>query len=142
VRETLKGWLGLVVAPAAYLGGRSLLSSMSTAEELPRDIGAAATLHPGMSKMVQLGNKRVLVFIDREGQMRAVDGICTHLGCSIRFEPDRGNGELACNCHESRFTLRGENLNGPATRPLSVYQIENQGGRLILSQPGATARKP
>ena len=134
VRETLKGWLGLVIAPAAYARARALVESRGSEPAQPRDIGAADALLAGTSKTVQYSNKRVLVARDRNGQVFGVSAICTHMGCSVRFEPDRGSGVLACNCHESRFTLRGENLGGPAIWPLEEYHVEAVGGRLIMSE--------
>jgi len=97
------------------------------------DIGAAGAFPPKMSKTVLFGDTKVLVVRDTDGQLHAVSAICTHMGCSIRFEANRGGGLLACNCHESKFSLRGENLSGPATGPLAAYSLENSKGRLILA---------
>jgi Rieske Fe-S protein len=66
--------------------------------------------------------------------------VCTHMGCSVRFELSWAEGHLACNCHESRFNLRGENLNGPASRPLAQYRIEDVSGRLMLAE--AVSKNP
>ena len=41
---------------------------------------------------------------------------CTHLGCRLQHDAERG--ELACPCHGSRFDLSGAVLKGPAGRPL------------------------
>lgn len=55
------------------------------------------------------------VFIGRdEAGLFAMSAICTHLGCTVA----RADGELACPCHASRFTLDGANLTGPASQPL------------------------
>jgi len=143
VREALKGWLGLVILPAIYAGTRGLTGSGGGPDlGQSRDVGAADALQPGMSKTVQLGSKRVLLARDRNGDVHAVSAMCTHMGCSIRFVPDQANGELACNCHASRFTLRGENLSGPATRPLTQYRIATVGGRLISSEMDRVPTKP
>jgi Rieske Fe-S protein len=42
---------------------------------------------------------------------------CSHLGCSIAFQKDKGFFE--CPCHGSRFHLDGTVLRGPAANPLS-----------------------
>ena len=134
LRETLKGWLGLVILPAVYSTARGLIGARNSGLAQPRDIGAADALEPGTSKTVQVGNKRALVTRSRDGQIHAVSAICTHMGCSIRFEADGTDGELACNCHESRFTLSGQNISGPATRALDQYGIATVGGHLIISE--------
>lgn len=42
---------------------------------------------------------------------------CTHLGCQPTLDPPKGI--FVCPCHGSRFNLKGEVLQGPATRSLS-----------------------
>jgi Rieske Fe-S protein len=140
VRESLKGWLGLVVGPTLYATARALVGSRSPSRAQPKDIGAAGGLQRGMSKTVLFGNTRVLVVRDAAGRLHAVSAICTHMGCSIRLDADRSEGQLACNCHESKFSLSGENRTGPATRPLTEYRVESAGGRLILSEAEGTSR--
>ena len=81
-----------------------------------------------------VGSKRILVTPSRDGQIRAVSSTCTHMGCSITSEPDRADGELSCNCHESRYAVRGENISGAATRSLDQYRIEAVGGHLIVAE--------
>lgn len=41
---------------------------------------------------------------------------CTHLGCPLSNEADQF---IVCPCHGSKFSLKGEVLNGPARKPLN-----------------------
>jgi Rieske Fe-S protein len=137
VRESLKGWLSLVLAPAIYATTIDLIRARKLVRTQSKDVGAAESLLAHKSKTVLFGNTRVLVLRDGTGELHAVNAVCTHMGCSLRFEADRSNGYLACNCHESNFTLHGEIMRGPATRSLEEYRIEVIGGRLVLSEsPG------
>lgn len=43
--------------------------------------------------------------------------VCTHLGCSPGFDPEKKI--LICPCHGSRFDLKGNVLKGPADHPLN-----------------------
>lgn len=52
----------------------------------------------------------------------AVSRKCTHLGCTIGFREKEGYFE--CPCHSSRFSPRGEVLQGPAKQPLTTYKVE------------------
>jgi menaquinol-cytochrome c reductase iron-sulfur subunit len=78
------------------------------------------------------------VFLFREaGGFYAVSGICTHLGCTVKFAPFvqareqtvRGKtyqtlGEFLCPCHGSKFHGEGTNYAGPAPRPLKSFHID------------------
>lgn len=64
----------------------------------------------------------------------AVSDACTHLGCSVRYEARDHVEKLACNCHNSFFTLKGENLSGPAPAPLKEYDVEVSDGIIRLSR--------
>ena len=54
----------------------------------------------------------------------AISLVCTHLGCTIEEDED-GDG-FNCPCHGSRYTQQGLVLEGPATKPLTHYRIEEQ----------------
>lgn len=49
----------------------------------------------------------------------AISGRCTHLGCSLKLEPEG----FACPCHGARFNLLGMPQSGPAVKPLAWYLI-------------------
>lgn len=141
VRKSIKGWLGLVLGPAGYGIARAIANKRASEFHGPTDIGATSDLGSGMTKTVQYGSDRVLVFQGKDGLLHAVSAICTHMGCSIRFDAERGDGQLACNCHESRFSFQGERISGPATEPLKEYRVGRLGGRLILAETDSAPNK-
>lgn len=57
-----------------------------------------------------------------------VVGICTHLGCSPTFKPDRDTEELEewwrggffCPCHQSEYDLAGRVFKGRSPAPLNL----------------------
>jgi Rieske Fe-S protein len=50
---------------------------------------------------------------------------CTHLGCPVRFPPERG--DLQCPCHEGYFRAEdGSVLSGPPPRPLPRVDLERR----------------
>ncbi len=80
-------------------------------------------------------NARVWLWQDTAGYT-AIDAICTHLGCTVRLQPD--GQEYRCPCHGSRFSLTGEVLQGPATRPLPFYGLYwGSDGRLTVDRSTA-----
>jgi cytochrome b6-f complex iron-sulfur subunit len=61
-----------------------------------------------------------LLFATPEG-VTAVSRICTHLGCRINYQQDKGY--IECPCHHSRFTTEGKRIAGPAEKNLPQYEV-------------------
>ena len=64
------------------------------------------------------------ILFDRDGQCWAVSRRCTHLGCAANYH--EVENLLECPCHQSRFTVNGQVLRGPASRPLRRYAAHKQ----------------
>ncbi len=76
---------------------------------------------------------RFIIVRSHPNEVVALSAVCTHLGCSVRFRKTQSGGEIVCNCHESVFTLDGENLTGPARLPLKAYKVEIKEGQIEIS---------
>lgn len=61
----------------------------------------------------------------------AVTSICTHNGCNVVLEDNKGFG---CPCHDSEYDLQGAVLQGPAKLPLKHFEVTEQGsgGPLVV----------
>ena len=77
-------------------------------EELP-GVGSAPTSMPA---------GRFHVTRTTEG-LRALYGVCTHLGCLPKWVPT--NYRFECPCHGSKFQLSGTWIEGPAPRNLDRF---------------------
>ncbi len=73
----------------------------------------------GHGKIVTINNERYGVYRDKENHLYIVDITCTHLGCELKFNKEEKTWD--CPCHGSRFSYKGEVLNGPALKPLKFY---------------------
>jgi cytochrome b6-f complex iron-sulfur subunit len=62
--------------------------------------------------------------------IRAFSGVCTHLGCVVRWQ--RGRREFFCPCHGGRFGPDGRVLGGPLPRPLANLDIRLKDGKVIV----------
>ena len=86
----------------------------------PRLIEVKTTLAPGKFFM----GPDFILFESEQGPW-AVSRRCTHLGCKIN--PREKEGFLECPCHQSRFTLQGVVIQGPAKRELPHFKVEKVG---------------
>jgi cytochrome b6-f complex iron-sulfur subunit len=48
--------------------------------------------------------------VNDDGQIRALQAVCTHMGCTLQFRQDWS--DLRCPCHGASFDLSGELANG------------------------------
>ncbi|MCA9730126.1 MAG: Rieske 2Fe-2S domain-containing protein, partial [Candidatus Eisenbacteria bacterium] len=75
--------------------------------------------------------KRHGVWIVRDhGVLFALRAVCSHLGCTPRWEADAQR--FHCPCHGSLFSVEGTALRGPAREPLQRVAIWKQGGRILI----------
>ncbi|MDB4960784.1 MAG: Rieske (2Fe-2S) domain protein [Myxococcales bacterium] len=82
------------------------------------------------SSAVRFRIRGVIVVRDQIGVM-AVSAICTHEGCVVSLQSD----SLVCECHHSVFTMEGDVIQGPATRPLPHFKVTLLGTRIYVD-PG------
>ena len=76
--------------------------------------------------------KRILVFVDDNGQLHAISNRCTHGG--RRLDPiDGGAGVQCCSVGKSTFDSQGHLLGGSAKKDLKVFAVINGGdGKLTV----------
>jgi menaquinol-cytochrome c reductase iron-sulfur subunit len=120
------------------LGGQALASLRSLAPNVSYDAPTTVKLGPPQDfpdGMKFLPDQRLFVF--REGRVfHAISAVCTHLGCTVRAEalsqvetrtvegsPLKITHRFLCPCHGSRYTGDGENVAGPAPKPLAWYHL-------------------
>jgi Rieske Fe-S protein len=71
----------------------------------------------------------VIVTRTPDGIIHAFSMKCTHQGCPVSSQLVNNpyDGEvMICPCHSSEFKLDGSVAQGPATLPLTSYQVVNQ----------------
>ena len=60
-----------------------------------------------------------LFVVRQDDDFHVISAVCTHLGCTVQWRPDRKTFD--CPCHGSRFREDGSVIGGPAPRPLAWY---------------------
>lgn len=111
----------LVLAP----DGNTLLVPRTA---LPWEHGAGDALVVGLQGRP---DDKLLLLRASDGEIIALTTTCTHRGCDVRWNADRGR--IVCPCHGSEYDTHGGNLVGPAQRPLRRYAVETRADGLAIS---------
>ena len=105
----------------------------ATAEKQPEDgQDAVAALRPGEGAVVEIDGRPTAVYATASGDFLAVSAVCTHLGCTVEFNPDEATWD--CPCHGSRFASDGRVIQGPAAVDLERRPAPSRPAR--DAQPG------
>ncbi len=78
-------------------------------------------------RVVEIDGVKYGAYKDAEGHLQIVDITCTHLGCELNWNSAERTWD--CPCHGSRFSCRGEIIEGPALEPLKYFK-----GKLLKEQ--------
>lgn len=73
-------------------------------------------LEKGEGKAIDYKGKRTGAYKDEEGNLYLLDITCTHMGCELKWND--GEKTWDCPCHGSRFSYKGEIVEGPALHNL------------------------
>jgi glycine/D-amino acid oxidase-like deaminating enzyme/nitrite reductase/ring-hydroxylating ferredoxin subunit len=104
------------ITPAARAGGPAEENKAPdvTGEASPPP--GKLTLAPGEGTVIDIAGESTAVYKDTDGQVHSLSAICTHLGCTVEFNP--ADVTWDCPCHGSRFAADGTVIHGPANRNL------------------------
>ncbi|MFZ5817014.1 MAG: ubiquinol-cytochrome c reductase iron-sulfur subunit [Bacillota bacterium] len=89
------------------------------------------------------------VVMVREGKYyltRTEDGLmalywkCVHLGCTVPWNATAG--KFMCPCHASVYEVSGQNIAGPAPRPLDMMEITIGDDGTVLVNTGKITERP
>ncbi len=80
-----------------------------------------SNLAAGEGKVVEFENQRLAIYKTPEGVIHALNPICTHLKCEVKWN----NTELTwdCPCHGTRYNYDGRVITGPADQDLEKIEI-------------------
>ena len=72
----------------------------------------------GTAEIVNYKGKKVGVYKNTEGKCYLVSIKCSHLGCQLKWNDDEKTWD--CPCHGSRFDYKGNLIDGPAQKGISI----------------------
>ncbi len=79
-------------------------------------------LAPGQGGLVDIDGQDVAAYRRPDGSLVAVSAVCTHLGCTVAWNPAETSWD--CPCHGSRFDCEGAVIFGPAVADLAPVPIQ------------------
>ena len=83
-------------------------------------------------KIFPFGSEPGILVEAPEGKLVAFSASCTHLGCTVQFEPD--SKRIWCACHNGWYDLEGKNVEGPPPRPLTEYKVQVVGDEIFVTR--------
>lgn len=83
-------------------------------------------------KIFPLGSEPGILVEAEEGRLVAFSASCTHLGCTVQFEPK--SKRIWCACHNGWYDLEGKNVEGPPPRPLTEYKVQVVGDEIFVTR--------
>jgi nucleotide-binding universal stress UspA family protein/nitrite reductase/ring-hydroxylating ferredoxin subunit len=115
---------GMTGARAALLGSIPLTVAQFAAADvlIARTIAQSLEeIGPGEGGIVTTGDHKVAVYRDPKGVVHTLSAKCTHMGCTVKWNPTEKTFD--CPCHGSRYSPTGEVVNGPAQRRLEPSDL-------------------
>jgi len=63
----------------------------------------------------------------------ALSAVCTHLGCTVQFDPHQDL--ITCACHGGTYNpVTGANLSGPPPKPLTLFHVVVAEGKAVVTR--------
>jgi glycine/D-amino acid oxidase-like deaminating enzyme/nitrite reductase/ring-hydroxylating ferredoxin subunit len=85
------------------------------------DVSDIANIPPDHGAVLRDGLRKVAVFKEADGSVRAFDATCPHLKCIVEWNSVEMSFD--CPCHGSRFDRHGKVINGPANVDLQAVEV-------------------
>jgi cytochrome b6-f complex iron-sulfur subunit len=93
----------------------------------------AQTLAPASALMFKFGSSPAMLIHGADATWVAFSAVCTHLGCTVQFEPQLNR--IHCACHGGVYDAHtGKNVSGPPPRPLKVFKVNVGTDSVVVSR--------
>ncbi len=125
--------LGGMTLAAAGTVGYPIISFLKLPKSLRPDEALEIALAdlPEGSAIWGEHNGRQIVIVKADGEVRAFDGACTHLGCIVQWEG--ASRTFTCPCHGAAFDAAGNPVSGPVNIPLRPVEFVVKDGVLKIA---------
>jgi len=125
------GSLGLTGLGSAYIAMSFMKAPEAAVGPEVVDIGPEGGLPEGEAQVVAVGGTTVLVVnCGGDEGLIALSAICTHLGCIVEWDAEKG--QIVCPCHAAIFDTQGNVVSGPAPAALPPYPVKVVSGSIVV----------
>ena len=94
----------------------------------------AQKLAKGSVLMFKFGSRPSMLIHHADGTWVALSAVCTHLGCTVQYKPERNI--IQCACHGGVYDPgTGANVSGPPPKPLLRYAVTVADTKVVVSRP-------
>jgi len=98
----------------------------------------AIKLAPGSVLMFKFGSRPAMLIRHADGQWVALIAVCTHLGCTVQYQPDKDR--IYCACHGGIYNpYTGGNISGPPPKPLTKLDVKVTDTAVVVTRPPQAA---
>ena len=121
--KIIVGWISLIILPMLY-GIVEYIFPPAVKEKIMQTFtikNGVKNIPPGTFAKIKFDKTPVIVLSSKEGQLKAFNARCTHLGCVVKYR--ESSHDFFCECHSSQFDTNGKNIAGPATKPLQQLKV-------------------
>jgi len=95
------------------------LSASAVTEVTLKD---AQKLPAGSALMFKFGPSPAMLIHHTDGRWIALSAVCSHLGCTVQYEPQMDR--IHCACHGGVYNAyTGANVSGPPPKPLKQFKV-------------------
>jgi cytochrome b6-f complex iron-sulfur subunit len=104
---------------------------LASPEEMEMNVAAvtkvplkdAQKLPLGSVLMFKFGAAPAMLIHHKDGRWIAMTAVCTHLGCTVQYEPEADR--IHCACHGGVYNAyTGANVSGPPPKPLKLFKVD------------------
>ncbi len=76
----------------------------------------------GSVLMFKFGTSPAMLIHHLDGRWISMTAVCTHLGCTVQYEPQADR--IHCACHGGVYNpYTGANVSGPPPKPLKLFKV-------------------
>jgi len=95
---------------------------LASPSEMALSASAVTELPAGSVLMFKFGPSPAMLIHHEDGQWVALTAVCTHLGCTVQYEPQMDR--IHCACHGGVYNpYTGANVSGPPPKPLKLFKV-------------------